>query len=529
MVTGRKPFEGADLPVVLQKVVREDPLPIREHEAPAALARVISRALCKEPEGRYQKAADMAADLVRFKRYFDTQTRQIGTAARERFEEIGRMIATIRDLSTALELPPPIAFDQQEAVLREKFPYFCRRPDGSVGTMAPFRRSHLAAITSELQAAFDAVSHEAGRLRAAHDDAEAGEHSLDAREGRSAVDHFVRAETGATASPRVARGLAQARTLHGEQQARADQIQSLLSEARAADRIKRWSIVLERCAAVLAIDPQIVEASVLADNAETALATEVAARARRVSQLVADADGAIASERFDRAARLISEALTADGDSPVALAAQTRLQAARAALQAREAAARAAEEAAHAARLAAEAERRAQAQAHARAAEARWTADDIVEALRLAELALSLERADPVALRIQGLARVRLREQAEAAARAVEAQSCLTQAVKLLEAAKYDAAVRAARKALALDPSLTAATALIADARKQEAEADAERQRAAAARDRDKQIDDMLKTARSALRAGEPSRAAYTIENALLLYPEHAAAKELLA
>ena len=71
MLTGRRPFEAPELPVVLQKVVREDPLPIRAHEAPPVLAQVIDKALQKDPNQRYQRCGDMAADLIRLKRSFE--------------------------------------------------------------------------------------------------------------------------------------------------------------------------------------------------------------------------------------------------------------------------------------------------------------------------------------------------------------------------------------------------------------------------------------------------------------------------
>jgi serine/threonine protein kinase len=47
MLTGRKPFAAADLTGVLAKVQGEAPLPIRETEAPAPLARLVMKALAK--------------------------------------------------------------------------------------------------------------------------------------------------------------------------------------------------------------------------------------------------------------------------------------------------------------------------------------------------------------------------------------------------------------------------------------------------------------------------------------------------
>jgi eukaryotic-like serine/threonine-protein kinase len=82
MVTGRKPFEAADLPLVLRNVVGEDPLPIRDDEAPVPLAQIIMKALNKDPDRRYQQFVDLAADLIRFKRHLEAETRPIATSER---------------------------------------------------------------------------------------------------------------------------------------------------------------------------------------------------------------------------------------------------------------------------------------------------------------------------------------------------------------------------------------------------------------------------------------------------------------
>ena len=102
MLTGRRPFDAASLPLVLQKVVREEPLPIREHEAPPALAQVIARALSKDPGQRYQRFADMTAELVRFKRSYDTETRRLVASARECFERACRLLSSEREWRGAL-------------------------------------------------------------------------------------------------------------------------------------------------------------------------------------------------------------------------------------------------------------------------------------------------------------------------------------------------------------------------------------------------------------------------------------------
>lgn len=65
MLAGRSPFKSASLPETLRKVLVENPPPLAASvdAMPAGLDDVVSRALAKEREGRYQSAAEMAADL----------------------------------------------------------------------------------------------------------------------------------------------------------------------------------------------------------------------------------------------------------------------------------------------------------------------------------------------------------------------------------------------------------------------------------------------------------------------------------
>src|SRR5882757_3175617 len=67
MLTGEPPFTGDSPVAVAYQHVREDPLPPSErHEGISAdLDAVILKALAKNPENRYQTAAEMRADLVR--------------------------------------------------------------------------------------------------------------------------------------------------------------------------------------------------------------------------------------------------------------------------------------------------------------------------------------------------------------------------------------------------------------------------------------------------------------------------------
>jgi serine/threonine-protein kinase len=64
-LTGHLPFEGESLLEVLNKVLAEEPPPLRWHvpDLPAALEGVVRRALARDPRERYQRADELLAGL----------------------------------------------------------------------------------------------------------------------------------------------------------------------------------------------------------------------------------------------------------------------------------------------------------------------------------------------------------------------------------------------------------------------------------------------------------------------------------
>lgn len=64
-LAGVRPFEGSDAPSVMRAILEENPLPITALAAdvPPTLARVLGKALCKDPNARYRSADDLLADL----------------------------------------------------------------------------------------------------------------------------------------------------------------------------------------------------------------------------------------------------------------------------------------------------------------------------------------------------------------------------------------------------------------------------------------------------------------------------------
>ena len=69
MVTGRAPFEGETTSDIIASILKTDPPPLVFHspDAPAELERIVTKAIAKRPEERYQTTQDLLIDLKRLK------------------------------------------------------------------------------------------------------------------------------------------------------------------------------------------------------------------------------------------------------------------------------------------------------------------------------------------------------------------------------------------------------------------------------------------------------------------------------
>lgn len=569
MLTGRKPFDAVELPVVLQKVVREDPPPIREHEAPAALASIVLKALQKDRDHRYQRCADMSADLVRFKRHFDTETRQVATAARERVQRLEALAADVKAVRSGLGLAPDDEVLAAVDLLRERYPFLYSGPGEVAPLVAPLRRSHLAGIVADLDAAQPPIAAAAERLRAIDAAVSRGERALAAGDTRTAIVELQSAaESLHEPCARLDTALATAHERAAEQKHREERCEALLAQCRAAERAGNWTAVEALGTEILAIDPQAAEVLALVSRAKSELAEREATRTRQLAELIRQAEGETEEGRLAAAERFINRARELAPESPAVEAASRRVTEARMAAAARDQQARRAVEAvraarvlfptdrnaaiqqlqafvrAHpdaadvadelarlqseAARLAVEEARRREVAALVQQAEAACRRDQCADALRHIEGALALEPSDQAALQIQLRARARLQELAEAAARAEDASRHVERARESFAAGKLDKAAREAQQALALDPGRADAVAVLADLRRREAEEEAARAHAEMARRRAREIARELDTARDALRAGDFSLAAWAAENVLRIDANQPEAQQIL-
>ena len=147
MLSGRKPFGAADLPAVLHKVEAEDPPPLTETEAPPGLSRIVGRALEKSAARRYQELGELLADLTRFQREYDRESRELALGVRQRARELERLLAT----TPAAAAPAGGAAPVFSVDLLERYPVLEDRGPDALGAM-PFRRQALREIQADVDA-----------------------------------------------------------------------------------------------------------------------------------------------------------------------------------------------------------------------------------------------------------------------------------------------------------------------------------------------------------------------------------------
>jgi serine/threonine-protein kinase len=147
MLSGRKPFAAADLPAVLHKVEVEDPAPLSDREVPVGLWRVISRALAKSVTRRYQELGELLADLTRFQREYDRESREMALAVRGRAQELERLLASGRSDGRGTDDDTAELFSLR---LRERYPVLEDRGPGALGVV-PFRRQAVREIQVEIE------------------------------------------------------------------------------------------------------------------------------------------------------------------------------------------------------------------------------------------------------------------------------------------------------------------------------------------------------------------------------------------
>ncbi|MHB1213778.1 MAG: serine/threonine-protein kinase [Thiobacillus sp.] len=106
MLTGVTPFNGDNLSAIMYKILNEDPAPPSTVNlgVPPAFDRIISRALAKRPEDRYQTAREFARDLGH--EAFIPQGARQSAASKQPVESVQASRARAAQQDATLYLPP---------------------------------------------------------------------------------------------------------------------------------------------------------------------------------------------------------------------------------------------------------------------------------------------------------------------------------------------------------------------------------------------------------------------------------------
>ncbi len=567
MLTGRKPFAAPDLPAVLMKVQNEEPLPLRDSEAPPTLAAAVMKAMAKSPATRYKTVTELISDLNRIGRELALETSRIDEQVRVQFEASEALTAERLALARELGVLADIVAEPFDAMVRRQYPALAGWLDG--GKPESVYRGAAQDLLKDVTAVRQFLIDETTALRQALADMQAGSAAARTGDWVQAVHHFdavVMAVPGCTHARDEGQRL---RRLIAEKQAADDRRHALLTEARSAAERADWSAVIALAEGVLASDRDNIDARALREGAVTSMAAETRRRQQQSEEAIARAQQLARKGRYAEAEQALEAARSVDpGARLLAEVAEqiraARLDAERASERDRQSAAAIASARAafgrgaraqaitelrafvvqnpdapgaaaalrelsdEADRLQAAEQRRAQAAEQARAAEAALAADDPDKALTLAREALRLFADDELGRKIQGLATARLRERKAAQERMEQAAQLLQRARTLLERRKYASAREQVQAAAKLTPSGGEAQALLAAIDEAEAKAREQERRDQEARQRTKASAPVLALARAAEASHDYARAGWLAENALALDPECAEARQIM-
>jgi eukaryotic-like serine/threonine-protein kinase len=164
MLSGRKPFMANDLPAVIHKVNSEAPPPLAPDEAPPGLARIVMKALAKLTDDRYADMGALLADLVRFEREYDRESRTMALVARQEAVELAGLVSERLTLADRIGVVTDASESPFSDELLDRYPVLEERGPDALGVV-PFRRATLMEIREGLSARRAEVLEELQRLR----------------------------------------------------------------------------------------------------------------------------------------------------------------------------------------------------------------------------------------------------------------------------------------------------------------------------------------------------------------------------
>jgi tRNA A-37 threonylcarbamoyl transferase component Bud32/tetratricopeptide (TPR) repeat protein len=190
VLSGRKPFPGAQLPNVLHKVEHEEPAPLTEADASPMLVRIVAKALAKAPAARYPQVRALLRDLIACRRELAGAARTLAIRAREQSEQARTAGERCRTLGRVLGLgASDLPSDDLLSFtgLASRHPDLADRGPAMIG-WAPMRRAMAADVAEALSRVTDERRDLAERLSGAAETLEAAERASAAADYARAIE-----------------------------------------------------------------------------------------------------------------------------------------------------------------------------------------------------------------------------------------------------------------------------------------------------------------------------------------------------
>jgi tetratricopeptide (TPR) repeat protein len=457
MLTGRKPFPGQEWARVIRMLESENPQTLDPAEAPPFLATIVMRCLAKQVDDRYDDFHSVAADLTRFQRQHQAETRRLLDGLSSTYRALHAQLTSVREGARTLGQGAPITLPVIER-LHAEFPILRDRGFDAM-KLIPITRARVVALQDELVRELPRVEQQQRTLDQLVSSLAAGEQALVEGRYAAAVRTFEQIVASSPDSRAAEARLSECRSILDAQKADAQRVKLLVREAQTRARSEEWDQVIVVCDQILDIDRTVPLAIALREAARSALEQQRqrAAELRlehAVERLIRTARAAFNRGRCDEALDALRAFLV---DEPAAARVSRELERLHAV---------AARRADQAATRAEEVQRRIE------AARAMMRAEEFATAVIEARQAVECDPGDESAVMLlcealerDSVARIAHEQQRTAAQRDSAGRFALEAARVSLRDGELLRAVRAAENAIRLSPLLTEAGEVLETAR----------------------------------------------------------------
>ena len=269
ILTGRKPFPAQEWARVLRMLDSEDPQALQPDEAPEGLAEIVMRCLAKTPAARYSDFQSVAADLTRFQRQCQAETRRLLDVVGPIYKSALVTLTSVRESARALGLSAPISLPAIDR-LHVEFPII-RDRGFDVIKLVRVARARVLSLQEDLGREVPDLEQQRRTLERLVSSLAAGEQAFAEGRPAAAMRMFEQILAALPESSVAASRLSECRGMLDAQKADAQRVKVLVREAQARARSEEWDQVIRVCDEILSIDRTVPLAIALREAGRSAL------------------------------------------------------------------------------------------------------------------------------------------------------------------------------------------------------------------------------------------------------------------